>query len=128
MAMQDEYGALIKIRTWDLLPRPPGVNIVNCMWLFKHKYKSNGDLERQKARLVCDGRSEEVGVDCGETFSPVVKPATICMETVYLHQPPGFVDRRAPSYGDDMAYLLLYVDDIILATSSFDRLRIGIIS
>ncbi|XP_021718914.1 uncharacterized protein LOC110686623 [Chenopodium quinoa] len=39
----------------------------------------------------------------------------------------GFVDRRAPSHGDDMAYLLLYVDDIILATSS-NRLRAWIIS
>ncbi|XP_021717930.1 uncharacterized protein LOC110685712 [Chenopodium quinoa] len=66
-----------------------GVNIVNCMWLFKHKLKSNGDLERRKARLVCDGRSQEVGVDCDETFSP---------ETIYMHQPTGFVDWRAPSY------------------------------
>ena len=76
-AMQDEYDALIKTGTWELVPRPTGVNIVNCMWLFKHKYKSNGDLERHKARLVCDGRSQEVGVDCDETFSPVVKQATI---------------------------------------------------
>ncbi|XP_021747892.1 uncharacterized protein LOC110713750 [Chenopodium quinoa] len=143
--MHDEFDALIKTGTWDLVPRPTGVNIVNCMWLFKHKYKSNGDLERHKSRLVCDGRSQEVGMDYDETFSPVVNPATIrtvlslamakkwlihhldvknaflhgdLQETVYMHQPPGFVDRRAPSYGDDMAYLLLYVDDIILATSS----------
>lgn len=54
-----------------------GVNIVNCMWLFRHKYKFNGDLERHKARLVCDDKSQEVGVDYDETFSPVVKPTTI---------------------------------------------------
>ena len=47
------------------------------MWLFRHKEKSNGDLERHKARLLCDGRSQEQGVDCDETFSPVVRPATI---------------------------------------------------
>ncbi|XP_021751246.1 uncharacterized protein LOC110716901 [Chenopodium quinoa] len=81
--MHDEYSALIKIGTWELVPSPTGVNIVNCMWLFKHKFKSNGDLERYKARLVCDGRSQEVGVDCDETFSP---------ETVYMHQPPGDCD------------------------------------
>ncbi|XP_021729398.1 uncharacterized protein LOC110696420 [Chenopodium quinoa] len=113
--MLDEYSALIKTGTWELVPRPTGVNIVNCMWLFKHKFKSNGDLERHKARLVCDGRSQEVSVDCDETFSPVVKPATIrtvlslvmakkwsihqldvknvflhgdLQETLYMHQPP----------------------------------------
>ncbi|GKC09110.1 ribonuclease H-like domain-containing protein [Tanacetum coccineum] len=36
-------------------------------------------------------------------------------ETVYMHQPPGFVDARQ---GSQVAYLLLYVDDIILTNSS----------
>ncbi|GKE05580.1 ribonuclease H-like domain-containing protein [Tanacetum coccineum] len=39
--------------------------------------RSDGSFERYKARLVGDGRSQQVGVDCDETFSPVVKPATI---------------------------------------------------
>ncbi|GJR75515.1 ribonuclease H-like domain-containing protein [Tanacetum coccineum] len=52
-------------------------------------------------------------------------------ETVYMHQPPGFVDSAHPDYhsktdtslfvyhmGSDVAYLLLYVDDIILTASS----------
>ena len=30
-----------------------------------------------KACLVGDGKSQKVGVDCDETFSPMVKPATI---------------------------------------------------
>ncbi|XP_076923751.1 putative mitochondrial protein AtMg00820 [Bidens hawaiensis] len=56
-AMNNEYDALIKNGT--------------------HKFRSDGSLERYKARLVCDGRGQQVGIDCGETFSPVVKPATI---------------------------------------------------
>ncbi|GJS72786.1 ribonuclease H-like domain-containing protein [Tanacetum coccineum] len=35
-------------------------------------------------------------------------------ETVYMHQPPGFVDNRQ---GSQVAYLLIYVDDIILTAS-----------
>ncbi|GJR75491.1 ribonuclease H-like domain-containing protein [Tanacetum coccineum] len=50
-------------------------------------------------------------VDVDETFSPVVKP-------VYMHLPPGFRDSAHPDYGMDTTYLLLYVDDIVLATSS----------
>ncbi|XP_021741927.1 uncharacterized protein LOC110708128 [Chenopodium quinoa] len=164
------------------------------MWIFTHKVKSNGVFERHKARLVGDGKTQQIGIDCGEMFSPVVKPATIrtvlsislckawsihqldvknallhgeLQETVYMHQPLGYRDRTHPDYvcllrkslyglkqaprawykrfadfvlsigftngrmdnslfifrkGSDMAYILLYVDDIILTASS-DTLR-----
>ncbi|GJX24324.1 ribonuclease H-like domain-containing protein [Tanacetum coccineum] len=163
-AMYDEYNALVKNGTWVLVPRPPGANI-------------------------------QVGIDCNETFSPIVKPATIhtvlslaltkhyhvhqldvknaflngdLSETVYMHQPPGFVDFRYPHhvcrlqrslyglkqaprawfhrfaayatrvgfspsrcdsslfiyrYGTDTSYLLIYVDDIVLAASSTSLLQ-----
>ncbi|XP_019091183.1 PREDICTED: uncharacterized protein LOC109128752 [Camelina sativa] len=76
-AMTDESGAMIKTKSWNLVPRPPKVNIVHSMWLFKHKYDANGALMRHKERLVANGKSQEQGVDYDETFSPVVKPATI---------------------------------------------------
>ncbi|GKG30652.1 ribonuclease H-like domain-containing protein, partial [Tanacetum coccineum] len=71
-AMLDEYNALVSNGTWVLVPRPANVNVVRSMWLFKHKFKA-----RYKARLVANGRSQQPGIDCDETFSPVVKPATI---------------------------------------------------
>ncbi|GJV22826.1 ribonuclease H-like domain-containing protein [Tanacetum coccineum] len=159
-AMLDEYNALITNGTWDLVPRPANVNVVRSMWLFKHKFNADGSLSRYKARLVANGRSQQQGIDCDETFSPVVKPATIrtvlslavsrnwpihqldvknaflhghLSETVYMHQPPEFVDPNKPDYvchlqrslyglkqaqRSDIAYLLLYVDDIILTASS----------
>ncbi|GJV17346.1 ribonuclease H-like domain-containing protein [Tanacetum coccineum] len=115
-AMYDEYNALVKNGTWLLIPRPAGVNMVRSMWLFKHKFHADGTLSRYKARLVANGCSQQLGVDFDETFSPVVKPATIrtvlslvvsrqwpihqldvknaflngdLSETVYMHQPPG---------------------------------------
>ena len=194
-AMEDEYKALIDNGTWRLVPRPPGANVVSGKWIFKHKYNSDGSLARHKARWVVRGFSQQYGIDYDETFSPVVKPATIRVvlsiaasrawpihqldvknaflhghldETVYCQQPPGFVDPTAPDHvcflqkslyglkqaprawyqhfatyirglgfaasatdtslfvykeGAATAYLLLYVDDIILTASSTDLLR-----
>ncbi|GJZ85449.1 ribonuclease H-like domain-containing protein [Tanacetum coccineum] len=76
-AMYDEYNALVKNGTRLLVPRPAGVNMVRSMWLFKHKFHADGTLSRYKARLVANGSSQQLGVDFDETFSPVVKPATI---------------------------------------------------
>nr|GEZ78168.1 ribonuclease H-like domain-containing protein [Tanacetum cinerariifolium] len=53
------------------------INIVYSMWLYKDKYNADGSLNWYKARIVANGRSQQQGIDCDETFSPVVKPATI---------------------------------------------------
>ncbi|GJT68294.1 ribonuclease H-like domain-containing protein [Tanacetum coccineum] len=76
-AMYDEYNALVKNGTWILVPRPSDVNLVRSMWLFKHKFHADGTLSRYKARFVANGSNQQHGVDFDETFSPVVKPATI---------------------------------------------------
>ncbi|GKE84623.1 ribonuclease H-like domain-containing protein [Tanacetum coccineum] len=51
--------------------------MVRSMWLFKHKFLADGTLSHYKARLVANGSSQQLGVDFDETFSAVVKPATI---------------------------------------------------
>jgi hypothetical protein len=185
-----EHDALLMNHTWDLVPRPPQSNVVSGKWVFKHKFKADGTLERYKARWVLRGFTQRPGIDFDETFSPVVKPATVrtvlslalsrswpihqldvknaflhgnLSETVYCSQPTGFEDSAHPDYvcrlnrslyglkqaprawysrfasyiiqlgfveaktdtslfvyhqGTDTAYLLLYVDDIVLTASS----------
>ncbi|KAK1613636.1 hypothetical protein QYE76_019153 [Lolium multiflorum] len=189
-SMSAEYQALIDNNTWSLVPRPLRANVVTGKWIFLQKFHSDGTLARNKARWVVRGYSQRPGIDYEETFSPVVKPATIRLvlhiavsgswpirqldvknaflhgsleEVVYCQQPPGFVDASRPDhvcrlhkslYGlkqaprawyhrfasyiatlgfvasatdtslfvlhsaADTAYLLLYVDDIIVTASS----------
>ncbi|GJU32330.1 ribonuclease H-like domain-containing protein, partial [Tanacetum coccineum] len=76
-AMYDEYNALIRNSIWILVPKPPNANVVRSMWLFRHKYHADGSLRRYKTRLIANGRSQQYGVNCDDTFSPVVKPTTI---------------------------------------------------
>ena len=53
--MREEMSALEKNKTWEIVERPKGKNIVDCKWIFTLKYKADGSLERHKARLVAKG-------------------------------------------------------------------------
>jgi len=75
--MELEFDALQRNRTWCLVDRPPGANVVSGKWVFRHKLNPDGSLERYKARWVVRGFTQRAGIDFSETFSPVVKPATI---------------------------------------------------
>jgi histone deacetylase 1/2 len=194
-AIEDEYHVLLGNGTWTLVPRPPGVHIITGKWLWKNKLNPDGSLERCKARWVVRGNTQRASVDFHQTFSPVVKPATIrtvlhlaasrawpvhqldvknaflhgdLAERVYCRQPTRFIDTEHPDHvcllvkslyglkqaprawfdrlrtyllqlgfratgsdaslfvfnsGGETAYLLVYVDDIILTASTPALLR-----
>jgi hypothetical protein len=54
-AMEEEHAALMENHMWDLVPRSPRANMVSGKWIFKHKFLSDGSLERYKARWVLRG-------------------------------------------------------------------------
>ena len=54
-AMQEEYNALLRNRTWDLVPLPAGRQAIGCKWVFRIKENADGSINRFKARLVANG-------------------------------------------------------------------------
>ena len=72
-AMDEEMKALLQNDTWEVVDLPREKKTVGCKWVYTLKYKSDGSLDRYKARLVARGYTQTYGIDYQETFAPVTR-------------------------------------------------------
>lgn len=75
--MSEEFNALVKHGTWELVPPNPSIIPIGCKWIFRVKHNVDGIISRYKACLVAKEYHQRHGFDYTETFSLVVKPVTI---------------------------------------------------
>ena len=108
---------------WELVPRPENVHVIDTKWIFKNKTDEDGEIIRNKSRLVAEGYTQVEGVDFDESFAPVARLESICIlmsiactmnfklyqmdvkcaflngylnEEVFVQQPKGFQDPHFP--------------------------------
>ena len=54
-ATEEEIQQIEKNNTWSLVPRPEDKNVIGTKSVFRNKLDENGEVTRNKARLVCKG-------------------------------------------------------------------------
>jgi len=73
LAMQEELNQFQRNDVWDLVPKPRQKNIIRTKWVFRNKLNEQGEVIRNKARLVAQGYSQQEGIDYTETFALVAR-------------------------------------------------------
>ena len=69
-AMHEEMESIDKNETWELVDLPKNKECIGVKWVYKTKYKENGEVDKYKARLVAKRCARVYGVDYNETFTP----------------------------------------------------------
>ena len=123
--VSDILGQKLGYDMWDLVPKPEHKNIIGTKRVFRNKLDEQGEVIKNKARLVAQGYSQKEDVDYTETFVPIARLKAIRLllsytvnhnitlyqmnvksaflngviaEEVFVKQPPGFEDLKHPDH------------------------------
>ena len=73
----------MKNETWELVPRPKDKNVIGTKWVFRNKMNEQGEVVRNRAKLVYKGYSQQEGIGYEETYSPMARMEAVRMFLAY---------------------------------------------
>ena len=62
IAIENDLNEFERNKVWDLVERPPDCTIIGTRWVFRNKLNEDGDIIRNKERLVAQGYNQEEGI------------------------------------------------------------------
>jgi surface antigen len=68
--MHEELVNFERNQLWELVEPPLNCKPIGTKWVWKNKEGKNGEVVRNKSRLVAHGCSQKEGIDYEETFAP----------------------------------------------------------
>nr|GEW75837.1 putative ribonuclease H-like domain-containing protein [Tanacetum cinerariifolium] len=75
---------------------PKGKRAIGSKWVFRNKKDDRGIVNRNKARFVAQGHTQEEGIDYDEVFAPVARIEAIQLFLAYA----SFMGFKDPDYPD----------------------------
>ena len=54
-SMHQELHQFVRNNVWELVPRPKDTHVIGTKWIFKNKNDEDGEIVRNKSRLVAQG-------------------------------------------------------------------------
>jgi hypothetical protein len=122
--MHEELENFERNQVWTIVEPPRDVNVIGTKWVFKNKQGKDGEVVRNKARLVAQGFSQVERLDFGEIIAPIARLEVIrillafvtskgfklyqmdvksafligvIQEEVFVRQSPGFENPKYPN-------------------------------
>lgn len=72
-AINEEYDALLKNKTWIMVKTPENKKPIESRWVFRVKRNQDGIITRYKARLCAKGYAQKEGIDYNEIYAPTTR-------------------------------------------------------
>ena len=125
-----EMETLKAKHTWDLVKLPPGVNVMDSMWVYDIKQDGKGNWIKDKARVIGKGYTQQLGINYNKRWAGITRLELVWMtaavvakhnlklwwidfvraylnsltkEDIYTKQPKGFIK---PGYEDHVCKLI----------------------